>query len=330
MRNPKGKLMFTHSRACVLALGSYAVATLVYAQPYPAKPIRIIVPGGPGGGIDTVTRLISPPLAAALGQPVIPDNRPGAGTVLASELTAKAAPDGYTFLAVTISHAINAGVQKNLRYDPINDFSEVTLTATVPNLLVVHPSVPAKSVKELIALAKRYPGQLFFASAGSGSGTHLAFELFQAMANVSIVHVPYKSGTPALADVAGGHVQLMFSNTINSGPFVKARRLRALAITSVRRSALYPGLPTIAESGVPGYSSDAWYGVLAPARTPPDIIARLNREIVTLLKARELNEKLAAQGVDVVGSTQEEFAAWMRNEIRKWAKLTSTLKLQTD
>jgi tripartite-type tricarboxylate transporter receptor subunit TctC len=298
------------------------------AQPYPGKAIRMIIPAGPGGGVDTIARLVGPPLGMALGQPVVMDNRPGAGTMLASELTAKSPPDGYTLLMVTNSHAINAGIHKDLRYDPVNDFAAVTLVASIPYLVVVHPSVPAKSVKELIALAKRRPGELFAASAGSGSGTHLAFELFASMAGVNIVHVSYKSGSSAIVDLAGGHVQLMFSNIINCMPHVKSRRLNALAITASKRSPLAPRLPTVAESGLPGYQADAWYGVLVPARTPTDIVSRLNREIVSILKTSEMREKAATQGAEVMGGTPQEFAARMRNDIEKWAKVTAALKLQ--
>ena len=298
------------------------------AQQYPDKPVRMIIPAGPAGGVDTIARLVGHSLSTALGQPVIMDNRPGAGTMLASELTAKSPPDGYTLLMVTNSHAINAGIHKNLRYDPINDFAPVALVASIPYLVVVHPGVPVKSVTELITLAKRHPGQLLAASAGSGSGTHLAFELFASMANVNIVHVPYKSGSSAIVDLAGGHVQLMFSNVINSMPHVKSRRLHALAITATKRSALAPQLPTVAESGLPGYQVDAWYGVLVPARTPTDIVNRLNREIMSILQNRDVRESAMAQGAEVTGSTPQEFAALMRNEIKKWAKVTSTLKLQ--
>lgn len=300
------------------------------AEQYPSKPIRMFIPAGPAGGVDTIARLVGHHLSTALGQPVIMENRPGAGTMLASELTAQSPPDGYTLLMVTNSHAINAGIHKKLRYDPINDFAPVALVASVPYLVVVHPSVPVKSVKELIALARLHPGQLLAASAGSGSGTHLAFELFASMANVNIVHVPYKSGSPAIVDLVGGHVQLMFSNIINSMPHVKSRRLHALAITSAKRSVLAPQLPTVSESGVPGYQADAWYGVLVPARTPADIVNRLNGEIMSILKSRDVRELAMAQGAEVTGSTPEEFAAHMRNEIKKWAKLTATLKLQTD
>jgi tripartite-type tricarboxylate transporter receptor subunit TctC len=250
--------------------------------------------------------------------------------MVASELLAKSLPDGYTLLMATNSHVINAGIHKSLRYDPINDFAPVTLVASVPYQVVVHPSVPVQSVRDLIALAKRRPGDLLAASAGTGSGTHLAFELFASMAQVDIVHVPYKSGTPAIIDLAGGHVQLMFSNVINSTPHVRARRLNALAITSARRSQLNPQLPTVAESGVPGYQADAWYGVLVPARTPADIVQRLNRDIVGVLKTTDFREKAATQGAEVIGGTAEEFGAFMRSDLRKWAKVTSTLKLQIE
>src|SRR5688572_9192038 len=216
----------------------------------------MIIPAGPGGGVDTVTRALGQPLGVALGQPVVMENRPGAGTMLASELLAKAAPDGHTLLMATTSHAINASIHKNLRYDPVNDFATVTMVATVPYWLVVHPSVPARSVKELIALAKRRPGELHFASAGSGSGTHLAFELFKSMALINVVHVPYKGGSAALIDLLGGHVQVMMSNTINSRPHVMNKKLHALAISTPKRSPLHPNVPTISEAGVPGYQAD--------------------------------------------------------------------------
>ena len=288
----------------------------------------MFIPAGSGGGVDTVARIVGTPLAAALGQPVVMENRPGAGTMLASELTAKAPPDGYTLLMVTTSHAINAGIHKNLRYDPLNDFSDISFVATLPYLLVVHPSLPARSARELIALAKKHPGKLYFSSAGAGSGTHLAFELFIALSHIDVVHVPYKSGSPALVDLAGGHVQLMFSNIINCMPYVRNKRLVALGISTAKPSPLYPGLPTIAASGLPGYEADAWYGVLAPARVPADIVARLNREINAILRTAGVKDKLAAQGADVAGSTPEEFAAILRRDIQKWAKVTAGLKLQ--
>jgi tripartite-type tricarboxylate transporter receptor subunit TctC len=221
-------------------------------------------------------------------------------------------------------------MRKDLRFDPVHDFSYVSLVASLPYWIVTHPSVPVTSIRELIALAKKRPGELYFASAGTGSGTHLAFELFAAMAQIKAVHVPYKSGSAALVDLAGGHVQLMASNTINSRPYVLAQKLRALAITSLQRSALYAQLPTVAESGLPGYQADAWYGLLAPAKTPGEIIARLNREIIAILKTGDARGQLAAQGADVIGSTPEQFAQMMKSDIAKWARVTSRLRLQAE
>ena len=319
--------MYTPCRWMV-AVGVAFVLHAAEAQNYPTRPLRMIIPAGSGGGVDTVSRIVGTPLAAALGQPVVMENRPGAGTMLASELTAKAPPDGYTLLMVTNSHAINAGIHRNLRYDPVNDFSDISFVSTLPYVLVAHPSVPARSARELIALARKYPGKLYFSSAGAGSGTHLAFELFIALSHIDVVHVPYKSGSPALVDLAGGHVQLMFSNIINCMPYVRNKRLIALGISTAKPSPLYPGLPTVAASGLPGYEADAWYGVLGPARLPADIVARLNREINAILRTPDVRDKLAAQGADVAGSTPEEFAAILRRDIQKWAKVTAGLKLQ--
>lgn len=310
--------------ACVVV---FAMSSAT-AQNYPSRPVRMIIPAGTGGGVDTVGRLLGAQLSNALGQPVVMDNRPGAGTMLASELTAKSPPDGYTLLMATSSHAINAGIHRNLRYDPVEDFSAISFVATLPFLLVAHPSVPARSAGEVIALARKHPGKLYFSSAGAGSGTHLAFELFIAMSKIELVHVPYKSGTPALVDLAGGHVQLMFSNIINCMPYVKNKRLVALAISTPKPSPLYPGLPTVAASGLPGYAADTWYGVLAPARLPHEIVERLNREINAILRNAELRDKLAALGAELSGSTPHEFAATVRSEIQKWAKVTAGLKLQ--
>ncbi|HZN22627.1 MAG TPA: tripartite tricarboxylate transporter substrate binding protein [Burkholderiales bacterium] len=322
-------------RTPAVGLSLFAVLLTLFAvsagaQPYPTKPLRMIIPAGPGGGVDTIARFVGTPLAAALGQPVVMENRPGAGTMIASELVAKSPPDGYTLLMVTNSHVINAGIHRNLRYDPIADFSPVTLVASVPYQVVVHPSVPVATVKELIALAKRRPGDLLAASAGTGSGTHLAFELFAAMAQVNIVHVPYKSGSSAIVDLVGGHVQLMFSNVINSGPHVRAGRLRALAITSARRSKAQPRLPTVSEAALPDYQADVWYGVLLPARTPVELVQRLNREINAILRAPDFLEKAATQGADVMGGTPAELAALMQADLAKWAKVTAKLKLQIE
>src|ERR1043166_4535997 len=308
----------------------FAAAGIAAAPPYPSKPSRMIIPAPAGGGVDTVGRVIGQRLSEALGQPVIMDNRPGAGTMIGSELTAKAPADGYTVLMVTNSHAINASLHRKLAYDPVADFAPVTLAAISPYLLVVHPSVPAQSVKGLIALAKQRPGQLYYASAGTGTATHLAGELFRSMAHIDMVHVPYKGGTPAVTDLVGGQVQLMFNNIIGVAPMVSAHRLRALAVTSEKRLAAFSQLATVAESGLPGYGAGAWYGVLVPARTPASVIAVLHRAIVEILKLSDVREKLAAEGAPPVGSTPEAFAAAMKNEIRKWTDLVAKLGMRID
>ena len=303
---------------------------IAHAQTYPARPIRAIIPAPAGGGVDTIGRAVAQKLSESLAQPVIPDNRPGAGTMIGSELTAKAPPDGYTILFVTNSHAINASLQKNLKYDPVKDFSEISLIAVTPYLLVVHPSVPAKSVRDLIDLARKRPGEIRFASAGTTSATHLAGELFAYMARIKLVHVPYKGGMPGVTDLVGGHVQLMFNNLISVLGLVKQKRLHALGITSANRSPLLPALPTVAESGVPGYESASWYGALLPANTPANIVATLNREMVRAVKAPDIRDRLTAEGAEVIGSTPEEFAVYMRKDIDRWSKLVSLLGLRVE
>jgi len=307
----------------VVALG--ACPGVASAQPYPSKSIRMIIPAPPGGGVDTVGRAVAQRLSDAVGQPVVADNRAGAGTMIGSELTAKAPADGYTILMVTNSHTINAALVKNLRYDPIKDFLPVTQVTAAPLLLLAHPSVPAASVKELLALAKRRPGELYYASAGSGSGTHLAGALFASMANINVVHVPYKGGVPGLMDLVGGHVQIMFNNLISAASLVSSGRLHLLAVTGTRRMPALPKVPTVAESGVPGYETGSWYGVLVPAQTPPDVVATLHREVVKIVKTAEIREKFAVEGSEAVGGTPQEFAELMRNEIQKWAKLVPVL-----
>jgi tripartite-type tricarboxylate transporter receptor subunit TctC len=308
----------------VLGLG----ASTAVAQTYPAKSIRMIVPAAPGGGVDTIGRAVGQKMSEALGQAIVPDNRAGAGTMIGSELTAKAPPDGYTFLMMTNSHAINAAVQKNLKYDPLNDFSEISLLAISPYLLVVHPSVPAKNVRELVELARKRPGELLFASAGTASATHLAGELFKIAAKINILHVPYKGGTPAVTDLVGGHVQLMFNNLISVLALSKSGRLRALAVTSAKRLPLLPDLPTVAEAGYPGFEAASWYGALAPAGTPPQIVSVLNREIVKAIKAPDVRERLSSEGAEIIGSTPEEFAQYLRKDVDRWRKLVPTLDLR--
>ena len=299
------------------------------AQKYPTRPVRVIVPFPPGGNVETLGRVLYKYAEQELGQPIVIDSRGGANSILGSDLVAKSSPDGYTFLHTSFGFAVNPAIVKKLPFDVEKDFAPVTSVALGTGyLMVIHPSVPAKSVKELVGLAKRRPGELHFASAGSGSGTHLAFELFKSMARIKVVHVPYKGGSAALIDVIGGHVQLMMSNTINSRPHVMARKLNALAMSTPKRSPLYPDVPTVAESGLPGYQADTWYGVMAPAKTPAGIVERLNREIVAILKTNpEFKARLAAEGADVLGGTPEEFAALLRAEIAKWANVTAGLKL---
>ena len=300
------------------------------AQPYPAKPVRMIIPSAPGGGIDTVGRALAHKLTDALGQPVVADNRPGAATMLGSELAAKSPPDGYTILMVTNSHAVSASLYKKLNYDPINDFAAVTLVTIAPYVVVVHPSVPARSIKELIALARRRPGELLFASGGTGTSTHLAGELFKSLAQVDLMHVPYKGGAPAVTDLVGGHVQIMFNVMVSSVPLIRGNRLRALATTGTKRSHLLPELPTVEEAGLPGYEAAAWYGVLLPAHTPAQIVTTLNQEIVKVLKMKDVRDKLASDGADVIGSTADEFATYMKKDIDRWAKIIPALGLRSD
>jgi tripartite-type tricarboxylate transporter receptor subunit TctC len=306
----------------LLALAA-ALPAAVFAQgAYPNKPIRMIVPFPAGGTTDIVARAVGNELTKALGQPVIVENRAGAGGNIGTELVAKAAPDGYTLLTCTVgTHAINAALYSKLPFDPVKDFSPITNVAAVPNMLVLHPSVPAKSVKELIALLKAQPGKFSFASSGNGTSIHLSAELFRTMAGVQMLHVPYKGSAPALTDLAGGQVQMMFDNMPSALPLVKGGKLHAIAVTTSKRSPAMPELPTIAEAGLPGYEASAWFGILAPAGTPRDIVMKLNAAIVKALATPELKERLASQGAEAIGDTPEQFAAHIQAELVKWAKV---------
>jgi tripartite-type tricarboxylate transporter receptor subunit TctC len=299
----------------------FAVAIGPATAAYPVKPIRLIIAVPPGGPADTLSRLISPRLTEALGQTVVIDNRPGANGNIAYEMAARAVPDGYTITAVAAGVAINPSLYRDVNYDPVRDFAPITLGISVPNILVVHPAVPATAVKDLIALAKARPGEIAFASAGNGTSGHLALEQFTQMSGIQVIHVPYKGGGPALSELIGGHVQALFSIALTAIPQVKAGRIRALAITSARRSALAPELPTVAESGFPGFEVVGWFGWLAPAGTPKEIIVRLNSEIVRILKLPEMHERLLALGADPIGSTPQAFAAFIKSEHDKWARV---------
>ena len=298
------------------------VATAASAQTYPTKPIRLVVPFPPGGATDILARDVAQKLTEAWGQQVIVDNRPGAGGNIGSELVAKSAPDGYTLEMGTVgTHAINASLYAKMPYDHVKDFVPVILVAGVPNVLVVNPAVPANSVAELIAYAKANPGKLNLASSGNGTSIHLSGELFKFMAGVQMTHVPYKGSAPALQDLIGGQVQLMFDNLPPSLPQIKAGKLRALAVTSLARAPALPDVPTMAEAGLPGYEASSWFGVLAPAGTPPAIVTKLNAEIARWLATPEAKEKLSKQGANAAGGTPEDFAKHIAAETAKWAKV---------
>lgn len=292
----------------------------VFAQSYPVKPVRFVVPGPPGGATDTLARMLAQKLDEAWGQRFVVDNRAGSNGTIGTDLVAKAAPDGYTILmGHTGTHAINISLRKSLPYDPVKDFVAISLIAISPNILVVHPSLPARSVKELIALAKARPGELTYASSGVGGTQHLAGALFAKMANVKMLHVAYKGSAPGLVDVIAGNVLLMFPNIPSALPHVKTDRLRALGVTSLKRSSVIPSIPTIAESGLPGYEANVWFGVFAPAGLSPAIVTRLNGEIVKIIKRPDIREVVSRLGGDLVGDSPEEFAAFLKAEISKWA-----------
>jgi tripartite-type tricarboxylate transporter receptor subunit TctC len=297
---------------------------------YPERPVRLVVPFAPGGGTDLTSRLISQHLSESLGKPVVVENRAGGAGNIGTEAVARAPADGHTLVLASLSTAVNVSLFKKLPFNPLTDFAPVSLVVTVPLLVVVHPSLPVNNIQELIQLAKAKPGQLNYASGGLGTANHVGGELFKYMANVQIVHVPYKGGGPALADVAGGHVPLFFGTMTSTRDLVKSGRLRALATTTSRRSPSWSEIPTVAESGVPGFEVSAWFGVLAPAGTPGPIIARLSAELTRMLRNREVREGLLAQGSDPVGSTPEEFGRHLRNEIDKWSKVVQASGLRAD
>ncbi len=302
--------------AALMVLASMAAS----AADYPSKPIRWISPWPPGGANDVFSRDIGRKISDAFGQPVIVDNRPGAAGTIGSDVAAKAPADGYTVvMGSSPTHAIAPSLYPQLPYDPVRDFAAVTLVGTVPNVLVVHPSLAAKSVKELIALAKASPGQLNFASAGNGTSQHLSGELFKTLAGVNMVHVPYKGTAPAMVDLIAGQVQLAFDNVTTIVPHIQAGKLRALAVTPAKRTAILPDVPTVAEAGVPGYEASVWFGVFAPAGTPQPVVARLHSEISKALNTADLRARMVAMGTDVSGMGPAEFQAFVRKEVPKWA-----------
>jgi tripartite-type tricarboxylate transporter receptor subunit TctC len=319
--------MISRTLFSILVLIAASAATNLPAQSYPLK---LIVPFPPGGGADAIARNISQKLTEALGQPVVIDNRAGAGGIIGLDAASKAAPDGYTLLmAPSGPMVIHPSLHAKLSYNPSKDFAPISQITTTPLILVVHPSLPVKSVKALIQLAKASPGTLNFASVGKGGSSHLAAEMFMMMTAINMVHVPYKGLTPALTALLSGEVQVMFSG-MTMVPQVRSGKLRPLGVTSAKRSSALPEVPTIAESGVPGYETATWYGMLAPAGTPPAIIERLNREIVKILGVPELRARLAFEGADPVGNSPEEFAEYIRLELARWARTIKQAGIQLE
>lgn len=306
-----------------------AISTAAGAT-YPDRPLRLIVPYAPGGGTDLTSRLIARRLGDSFSQQVIVDNRAGGASNIGCEIAARSAPDGYTLLTAGISFSINVSIFAKLNYDPVKDFDPVSLVATVPLIAVVHPSVPATTIAELIALAKAKPGALNYASGGTGTANHIAGELFKYMTGTDIVHVPYKGGGPAIADVIGGQVQLLFNTMTSTVGFMNSGKLRALAVTGKQRSPGVPTLPTVAEAGVPGFDVGAWFGVVVPHGTPRALVNKLNAEIVRITRLPEAREQFTAQGAEPVGSTPEEFGRHLRTEIDKWAKVAKAAKMRAE
>jgi tripartite-type tricarboxylate transporter receptor subunit TctC len=315
--------------SALLIAATLAVALPAAAQTYPSKPVRIVVVSTPGGSVDTLARAIAPRLSSKWSQQVLVDNRPGAGGAIAAELVSKAPPDGYTLMMGTIaSLATNVSLYKSLPYDPVKDFAPITLVATQNLVLLVHPSIPSRSVKELVALAKKQPGKLTFASAGNGVGGHLSGELFKMLAQIDILHIPYKGVQPAMMDVVGGQVTMVFASIASGMAQVANKRLFPLAVTGAQRSPAARELPTMVEAGIKGYESSTWYGLVAPAGTPLDIVNRLNAEVVAGLKSPDLNERLTREGADPVGNSPAEFSKYMQSEIDKWRKVIRAAGIQ--
>jgi len=301
--------------------GLLFAALVAQAQPFPSKAVRLVVPFPAGGSTDMISRTLGQKLSERWGQPVVIDNRPGGSTIIGTDLVARAAPDGYTLLVTTASFTIVPSLIDKLPFDPAKDFEPIALINTTPLVVVVNLGVPAKSIQGLIALAKARPGALNFGSAGSGTSNHLAGELFNVMAGVRIVHIPYKGNAPALTDLVGGHVDLLFNGVTSALPLIEAGKLRPLAVTSLTRSGALPDIPTLDELGLRGFQAVAWNGLSAPARTPKDVIRRINADVLKVIRSPELVEHWKAEGSDPVGDSPEQFAAFLRQETAKWNKV---------
>ena len=318
--------------ACLAAamLVAAAPATCSAAQGYPERPVRLLVPYPPGGATDFIARALAQKLAPSLGQQIVVDNRGGGAQIIGTDIVAKAAPDGYTILLASVTHAINPTLQRRLPYDSVADFASVTLLGMGQNVLVVHPSIPARSVSELVKLLKASPGKYNYASSGIGSGGHLAMEMFKDAAGIEITHVPYKGNGPATIDLLANQVRMMFTSTAPMLPHIKGGRLRALATTGEKRTGAMPDVPTIAESGFPGYEASLWYAILAPAKTPAAVVRLLNARFVDALNSKDIRERFAARGIDVAGSTPEFFDRYLRTETAKWEKVIRKAQIRPE
>ena len=312
--------MFKKALACV-ALAAATLCGTAHAQTYPTKPVTIVVPFSPGGATDIMTRLLAERLNKRLGQPVVVENKPGAGTMIASDYVAKAPADGYTLLVAASSLGIAPSLYKKVNYDPIKDFAPISQVASVVHVLVVHPSIPAKNVGELVTWLKANPTKANYGSVGAGTSTHLESELFKSVAGVKMAHIPYKGSAPALTDLVGGQLQVMFDAYASSGPFIKDGRVRLLAVTTAQRSKSLPDTPTVSESGLPGYEAMPWLGLVAPAGTPAPVVNRLYTELNDILKEPEVQERFRSLGLDIIGSKPEDFSAFLKKDIVKWAQV---------
>jgi tripartite-type tricarboxylate transporter receptor subunit TctC len=315
-------------RALLICL--LAVPALAHAQGFPSKPIRIIASLAPGGGLDTTTRIIAQNLQATLGQPGIVENRPGAGGGLGSEIVAKSSPDGHTLLTVSIAHAVLASANKNLGYNPERDLVPVTVMVTAPNVLISHPSLPVKTIRELIAYASKHPGEINYASSGSGSTSHLATEYLKLLTKIDLTHIPYKGTAPAMTDLAAGRVSMIFTAVVSAKPYVDSGRLRVLAQAGSKRAAVMPDIPTIAEAGVPGYAVDVWFALMAPAATPRPVLERLNQAATKILHTPDIAKKLENLGLEPIGEGLAASDAYVKSEIKKWARVVAAAKIAID
>jgi tripartite-type tricarboxylate transporter receptor subunit TctC len=321
-------------RRCLTGLAVLCLATsastAAFAQKYPDKPVHVIVPYAPGGPTDIVARVVADKLTQMNGTTFIVENKPGAGANIGAELAARAPGDGYTLLVATATHAINVTLFKDLKYDLVKDFAPVTLLTSGPLVLVMSPQIPAKDVKELVALAKAKPGTLSYASSGNGASTHLAGEMFRSRTGIDAIHVPYKGSGPALTDVMGGQASFMFDTMISAMPFVKGGKLKALAVTSLTRSPAAPHLPTVAESGLPGFEATAWNGLFAPAKTSPEIVARLNADLKKVLAMPDVKEKFSSQGFTAEWKDTAAFDQFVKAEIKKWGTVVKESNAKVD